>query len=58
MSRRTADLLLPRRSLGTVGSAACSGKAASRVSQSWRDWALFSIAYGIIVAAILFTGPQ
>ncbi|MDE1568405.1 hypothetical protein [Aquabacter sediminis] len=58
MSRRASDVLLPRRSLGTVGTAACTTAAASRVAQSWRDWMLFSMAYGIIVAAILFTGPH
>lgn len=55
MSRRAADVLLPRRSLGTAGSAAYGGKAASSVTQSWQDWLMFSVAYGIIVATILFT---
>ncbi|QTL04608.1 hypothetical protein J5J86_04540 [Aquabacter sp. L1I39] len=58
MSRRAADVLLPRRSLGTVGPAACSGARTGRVAQSWRDWVMFSVAYGIIVAAIIFTGPH
>lgn len=58
MSRRATDVLLPRRSLGAVGTAACSSAASGRVAQSWRDWLLFSVAYGIVVAAILFTGPH
>lgn len=58
MSRRATDVLFTRRSLGAVGTSACSSAASSRVAQSWRDWVLFSVAYGIIVAAILFTGPH
>lgn len=58
MSRRATDVLLPRRSLGAVGKATRSSSASGRVAQSWRDWVLFSVAYGIIVAAILFTGPH
>lgn len=58
MSRRATDVPFTRRSLGAVGTAACGGAASGRVAQSWRDWVLFSVAYGIIVAAILFTGPH
>jgi len=30
---------------------------AQALRESWRDWALFSLAYGVIVAAILFAAP-
>ncbi len=58
MSRRATDALLPRRSLGSGGVAVRHDAAAGRVAQSWRDWLLFSIAYGIIVATILFTSSH
>ena len=33
-----------------------SSPSAAR-SQAWRDWAMFALAYGVIVMAIVFAAP-
>ncbi|TCT08198.1 hypothetical protein [Aquabacter spiritensis] len=54
LRRRTA----PQARRGTRPTIRPVGAGEGRARHSWRDWGLFAIAYGAIVCAILFAGPQ